>query len=205
MERKNRAKSIWENDLRVYLVSLNNNARINLYYRQQNWEDLISSLRKIITTKSKNTFLSQENNKLLLQQRIEWLLWYSLSSQFILEYVLNSLVCFFFFNISDSKIFSRSGPLENGYAERAAAQPLFLTLSYFVFVLLLWSPPENRNTVLGLNQLTWLSLLRGFLNTFLWNWVFSLRCVPMTSDLVEFFLDQFFDHIFSYVFLWKCF
>ena len=95
MERKNRAKSIWENDLRVYLVSLNNNARINLYYRQQNWEDLISSLRKIITTKSKNTFLSQENNKLLLQQRIEWLLWYSLSSQFILEYVLNSLVFFF--------------------------------------------------------------------------------------------------------------
>ena len=115
------------------------------------------------------------------------------------------LFVFFFFNISVSKIFSRSGPLENGYAERAAAQPLFLTLSYFVFVLLLWSPPENRNTVLGFNQLTWLSLLRGFLNTFLWNWVFSLRCVPMTSDLVEFFLDQFFDHIFSYVFLWKCF
>jgi hypothetical protein len=81
MGRKNRAKSIWENDLRVYLVSLSNNARINLYCRQQNWEDLISSLRKIITTKSKNTFLSQENNKLLLQQTIEWLLRYSLDGQ----------------------------------------------------------------------------------------------------------------------------
>ena len=79
--RKNRAKSIWENDLRVYLVSVSNNARINLYCRQQNWEDLISSLRKIITTKSKNTFLSQENNKLLLQQTIEWLLRYSLDGQ----------------------------------------------------------------------------------------------------------------------------
>ena len=81
MERKNRAKSIWENDLRVYLVSLSNNARINLYYRQQNWEDLILALPKKITTKSKNTFLSQENNKLLLQQTIEWLLRYSLDGQ----------------------------------------------------------------------------------------------------------------------------
>ena len=81
MERKNRAKSIWENDLRVYLVSLSNDAWINLYCKQQNWEDLISCMRKKITTKSKNTFLSQENNKLLLQQTIEWLLRYSLDGQ----------------------------------------------------------------------------------------------------------------------------
>ena len=78
MATKNRAKSIWENDLRVYLLSLSNNARINLYYRQQNWEDLILALPKKINTKSKYTFLSQENNKLLLQQTIEWLLRYSL-------------------------------------------------------------------------------------------------------------------------------
>ena len=95
MERKNRAKSIWENDLRVYLVSLSNNARINLYYRQQNWEDLILALPKKITTKSKNTFLKPRKQQIAFATN-NWMIIKIQFGQSVYPSIRVEFICFFF-------------------------------------------------------------------------------------------------------------